>query len=303
MKMNQAEMEALYSQRNINTVLKSTIQYELDKKLLNWALITHLKLHFWLEEKPSYDSKAKRLHVLKKQIERDGLDSIVIAIAATILHTNKDQTLQQAVGYLQAHLDHADTFHRATTAGELLAVCASPTGLFNIEKTPSGESTMVTVPYREKMEEHLLDTFVWINDTCFNPPLIEPPKEITHNGMCGYHTLNEPFILGTLTMHDEYQNYKPNNILNQIEWVLDQDVLAEPELPSKPHETAEAQIQFSEMVKASRVVYDMLGTDPFYLCWQDDSRGRLYSHGYHVNFQAAEYKKAALSFNKYEVLT
>ena len=45
------------------------------------------------------------------------------------------------------------------------------------------------------------------------------------------------------------------------------------------------------------------GLNPFYFCWQNDSRGRIYSHGYHVNFQAAEYKKACLSFNKFEVLT
>ena len=57
------------------------------------------------------------------------------------------------------------------------------------------------------------------------------------------------------------------------------------------------------MVRESQFGYDMLGDDPFWLAWQYDCRGRIYSHGYHVNFQAAEYKKALLNFNHYEELT
>jgi hypothetical protein len=301
--MTQEVIEALYSQKNINTVLKSAIEYELDKSLLNWALVAHLKLAFWIRTKPAYESKVKRWEVIRDQIRRDGLDTLVIAIAAAVLHTRNKQTIQQCVGYLQAHLDHEDSFARATTAGELLALCESDTGLYKIKRYGSGKSTMVEVNHWDVMDSSLMECFSWINDTCFNPPMVEAPKEITDNYHCGYHTLNEPFILGTLTMHNEKQNYKPNNILNQIEWVLDPHVLAEPETPSKPLETGEQLVQFNKMVQDSQFVYDLLGSDPFFLCWQDDSRGRLYSHGYHVNFQAAEYKKACLSFNKYEVLT
>ena len=301
--MSQEVIETLYSQKNINTVLHSAIEYELDKSLLNWALVAHMKIHFWLQQKPTYESKVKRWQVLKDQVKRDGLDTLVVHIAAAVLHTHSKQTIQQCVGYLQAHLDHEDSCARAITAGELLALCESETGVYSIERNGSGENTIIRVNHWDIMDTAFMDSFLWINDTCFNPPMVEAPKEITDNYHCGYHTLSEPFILGSLTMHDLKQNYKPNNILNQIEWVLDPHVIAEVEVPSKPFETMEAQVQFNGMVQSSQFVYDLLGTKPFFLCWQDDSRGRLYSHGYHVNFQAAEYKKASLSFNKYEVLT
>ncbi len=301
--MNQEEIEALYSQRNIDTVLHSAIGYEMDKSLLNWALFAHLKLVFWLEKKHKYASKQTRVDVLNKQIAREGLESIVTAIGAAVLHTHSTQTIQQAVGYLQAFLDHVDSFHRAITAGELLALCASENGLYSIKRNGSGNNTIVVINHWETIDDKLLDSFEWINDTCFNPPMIEPPQEVTDNYHCGYKTLNEPLILGKLTMHDLPQNYAPTNILNKIEWVLDPDVLAEPEVPSKPLDTAEKHMQFSVMALASKFVYKLLGFATFYFCWQNDSRGRLYSHGYHVNFQAAEFKKACLSFNKYEDLT
>lgn len=301
--VNQEQIEALYSQRNINTVLHSAIEYELDKSLLNWALFSHLKIRFWLDEKHKYASKQKRVDQLNKQVLKDGLDTIVIGVAAAVLHTHNTQTIQQAVGYLQAYMPHSDSFHRAITAGELLALCASPTGLYDIERNGSGNNTNIKINHWDRIDSKLLDSFDWINDTCFNPPMVERPKEITDSSNCGYHTIKEPFILGKLTQHNGKQNYRPNNILNKIQWVLDPHVLAEPEVPSKPLETAEQHIQFTAMAVASRFIYKLLKDTHFYLCWQDDSRGRLYSHGYHVNFQAAEYKKACLSFNRYEVLT
>jgi hypothetical protein len=301
--MNQEQIEILYSQRNNNTVLHATIDYELDKSLLNWALFAHLKIHFWLHATHKYASKQKRVDQLLAQVTKNGLDTVVIAIAAAVLHTHTKQTIQQAVGYLQAYMPHSDSFHRAITAGELLALCASSTGLYDIQRNGSGNNTLIKINHWDRIDAKLLNAFDWINDTCFNPPMVEPPKEITDSSNCGFHTIKEPFILGKLTQHDGKQNYRPNNILNKIQWVLDPDVLAEPEVPSKPLDTPEQHIQFTAMAVASRFIYKLLDKIHFYIPWQDDSRGRLYSHGYHVNFQAAEYKKASLSFNRYEELT
>ena len=143
--MSQEVIETLYSQKNINTVLHSTIEYELDKSLLNWALVAYLKLHFWLLKKPSYESKVIRWEALRGQVSEQGLDTLVIAIAAAVLHTHNKQTIQQCVGYLQAHIDQEDSFARAVTAGELLALCSSDTGLYNIQRNGSGENIIIKV--------------------------------------------------------------------------------------------------------------------------------------------------------------
>lgn len=299
-KLSQVEIEAMYSQKHNHMVLHSTIRYELDKSLLNWALVAFMKIQLWMEGE-YYDSKDTRIDTLKKHTEDDGIEAIVIAVAAAVMYTHTTQTIQQCVGYLQAYLPHEDAFERATTAGELLALCSG--ALYRIVRNGSGNPTTIEVKYWGLLDHKFLDSFEWINDTCFNLPMIEPPEKVTNNHMCGYKLIKEPLLLGKLTLHDEKQNYAPTNILNQIQWVLDPDVLAEPEVPSKPLSTAEQHMQFTAMVTASNFVYKLLGFDPFHFCWQNDSRGRLYSHGYHVNFQAAEYKKASLSFNKYEVLT
>lgn len=301
--IDQQTMEALYSQRNNHTVLHEAIMYELDKLLLTWSLGTFFALDRYLKS-AYYDSKDVRVAELQAQIdERGSADWLVVAIVATAIHTEYEQTIQQAVGYLQAFIPHDDPFDRARTAGELLGLLSNKGGLFYIERNGSGRSTLLKVNNWAVINKRLLHSFEWINNTCFNPPMIEKPKQVTNNHGCGYHKIKEPLILGKLTMHEEKQNLKVINSLNSIQWVLDPDVLKETEVPSKPLKTREARENFTKMTIDSKFVYGLLGQEPFYLGWQYDTRGRTYSHGYHVNLQAAEYKKACLSFNHYEVLT
>ena len=299
---SQKIVESLYSQRNIKSVLHNSIEEQLDKLLLNWAIRAFIKIPIYCNGN-YYDSKNERIRILSLQIEDEGLDNLVVAIVAAVIHTHKPQTIQQCVGYLQGYLKHEDQFDRVRTAAELLAVCGSEGGLYSITRRGSGYATMVTVNYWPLIDTVMLDKFDWINDTIFNPPLLERPKKVRDNSNCGYHTFNEPLILGTHTQHNEHQDYDAINILNGIPWVLDQDVLEEPENTPAELNTPEKQRQFVQHVQQSQCVYRLLGTKPFFLAWQPDSRGRIYSHGYHVNFQSHEYKKAMLSFNHYEVLT
>lgn len=300
--MDQETMEALYSQRNIHTVLHEAIRHELDKFLLNWALIAFVRIPDWLDG-DYYKSKNKRLALLKAELDAPKLETLVVAIAASVIHTHTEQTIQQCTGYLAAFLPHEDAFDRAKTAAELLGLCASANGLYSIERHGSGSPATIKVNHWALIDKRLLSAFNWINDTCFNPPMVEAPEKVSNNIQCGYKSLNEPLILGSLTMHAERQNYQAVNMLNEIEWLMDVDVLAEPEVPSKPCTSKDQHMQFSAMVQSSKFIYNLLADEPFWFCWQYDSRGRMYSHGYHVNLQAAEYKKASLSFNRYEVLT
>jgi hypothetical protein len=250
-----------------------------------------------------YPSKNSRMDILKEYVRVEGLERLVVAIAATALHTPQVQTIQKAVGYLQAFLPYQDAFHRAVTAGELLALFSiSKTGFFYIKRNGHNPATLV-VNHWPFINQQLGQSFDWINDTLFNPPLKAPPVPVKDNFHCGYHTLNEPLLLGDLTMHGEKQDYQAINELNEIQWLLDEEVLKEPEVPSRPLQTAMQHQVFSDMANDSQFVYSIVGKDPFWLCWQYDTRGRMYSHGYHINFQAAEYKKALLSFNKFEYLT
>jgi len=301
MRKSQAEIESLYSQRQIHTVLHESIRHELDGFLLNWSL----KMWYAIEKYLAgtyYESKNARIIELKKLVDIKGIEFLLVKVLASVIHTRQEQTYQQAIGYLQAFLSHEDPFARAITAGELIALGASYNGLYSIVRRQS-DTSLIQVNHWRLVEENLLHPLDWINNTCFNPPLIEKPIEVISNQSCGYHTINEPVILGDLTYHDEKQNLDTINTLNQIEWVIDPQVRAEPEVPGKPFANRQAHENFVQMVQESQFIYDLLGQDPFWLTWQYDSRGRMYSHGYHVNFQAAEHKKAMLNFNHYEELT
>jgi hypothetical protein len=300
--MNQAEIEALYSQRNKNTVLKEAIRHELGGFFYMWALRMWFAIDNYVNGS-YYASKDKRMKELRPWLAKPGqIEDLLILIIASIIHTQDDQTYQQVIGSIEPYMPHEDPFDRAKTAAELIALGASDRGLYSIV-THDRDYTTIDVNYWEEIEDRILDSFDWINDTCFNPPLIEKPKAVLSNRSCGYHTIQEPVILGDFTYHDENQNLETLNTLNEIEWVLDPHILAKPEVPSKPLEDRQAHENFVQMAADSKFIYRLLANKPFWFAWQYDSRGRIYSHGYHVNFQAAEYKKALLNFNHFEELT
>jgi len=299
--MTQAEVEALFSQRNNHSTLHNEIRAQLPTTFKYVALQLFMKIDEYLEGS-YYESKDKRVAELRAA-GKEQIEKWIVAIIAAVIHTRQTQTIQQVVGYIANHLPHADPFACAVTAGELLALGAKPGGLYDIEKHGSGSPATIKVEHWDFIDERLLHTFSWINDTHFNAPLIEPPRKVTSNNSCGYHTINEPCILGRYTHHDDCINLDSLNTLNEIEWVLDPDVLNEPEVPSKPFADHIAHQQWVHMAAQSRKLYQFFRDRVFWFAWQADSRGRLYTHGYHINLQAQEYKKALLNFNRMEVLT
>jgi hypothetical protein len=297
--MNQAEMEALYSQRNNHSMLHNEIKAQLETTFAPVALQLFMRIDHYLVGE-YYESKQLRVAELVRELD---VEKTIVAVIAAVIHTSQTQTIQQVVGYLANHIPHEDPFARAVTAAEILALGSKPGGLYEIQRHGSGQPATLQVNHWDFIELHLLHAFDWINDTHFNPPLIEPPKEVKNNHSCGYHTIQEPCILGTYTLHDDYINLDTINTLNAIEWVLDPDVLAEPEVSSRPIADPIAHQQFLHMAQQSRKLYQFYQDRVFWLAWQADSRGRYYSHGYHINLQAQEYKKALLNFNRKEKLT
>ena len=120
---------------------------------------------------------------------------------------------------------------------------------------------------------------------------------------CGYHTFDEKVILGSNTQHDDQINLEALNTLGKIPWVLDPHVLAKPETPPAEAKNTQDVLNFIKHADHAQRIYSILGSDSFYIPWQYDSRGRLYSHGHHVNLQSYDYKKVMLNFNHYEVVT
>ena len=307
--VTQTEIEAQFSQRNIHDVLHRSISYHFDRTFDTWLLRAYCQVNEYLDKTYEtatgkyWTTKNDRIALLRKHLETNSLDDILIALFAACIRTKRDQTIQCVIGYLQSHMPGDDHFSRAQTAGELIAVCSGEGRLFSIERPVNDEAPIVQVNNWAVIDQLFIDEFEFIDDTFYNPPLVEAIKPIKNNRNCGYQTFNEPVILGKHTMHDDNLNYKALDALNSIPWVLDQEVLATPERPPNKMTDQQEITNFIQHVNQARRLYTMLGKKAFRMAWNYCSRGRIYSHGHHVNLQSYEYKKVMLSFDHYEVAT
>jgi hypothetical protein len=312
----QSTLETLVSRRNIHWILANTLEKELDQALFDWTLFMASRFDIWINRskeeydkdlhKGFYESKAKRIQTLLEWLPEHGLDHLMILILSSVLMpTNMGKqvgTLQQSVGYLAAHMPHEDPFDAAKTAAELIAIGSSIRFIYGVEPQGAGNLTQVIVYTTPEIEEALDPAVDWINQTGYNPPLVEAPVPVLNNRNCGYHTIREPLVLGKFTQHNKPLNLPAINTLNGIQWILDPEVLKEPDEVPEDFDLVTRQTRTGFLQQCSNII-DILSDKPFWLAWQYDSRGRMYCHGYHITFQSYEYRKAMLSFNKMEYLT
>lgn len=293
---NQRAIESVYSKQNIRGIIKRAVEEESSGTLLNFWLAATLKVQTYLSTEYGYESKVRRVSEL---LESCSLESLVLGVASAVLVTESDEniTYQQASGYLAATLPHKDVFNRVKSAAELLAVC-SGLGLYDLVK---GRPHLVVRKFNLDQE-----TYGWVNSTGFEPPMVCKPKEVVSNRAAGYLDVQVPVILGGLEkVHDEKQALDVLNVLNQTVWELDEEVLSETEVSSKPLDTKEKFQNFLKQTRDSQVVYDLMldHGNRFHLVNQYDSRGRCYQHAYPIHLQSYSYKKALLNFANREKLT
>lgn len=303
-KLSQELVEALYSPTNRRAVLRSAILHEMNHAFSNWFFRAHSRLHAYLRNE-WYESKQKRVNELLASFAERSADELFCEVVLSIVRSGRNPTIQTVVGHLINFMPHEDKVANLQTASELVAICCGTQEdtLFRIVRPEALESPIIECSRWEQLNRIFGDALEWIEDTFFNPPLVEKPLHVKGNKSCGYHTIDVPLVLGNETMHDMPLDYEVINLLNSWQWVLDESVMASEEPPAAPIETPEDHRNHEMHMKQANKIYNLLGDKTFYLTWQFDSRGRMYSHGHHVNLQSHEYKKAMLNFNNYEVLT
>ena len=237
-----------------------------------------------------------------KLVNEIGLQELVSTVLAAVIRKGRDSTIQQAVGYLAGIIPHKDPFARCTTAGELIALCRGK--IYSIERLPDQDQPMIIVHFWETFRDFFGPELQFMDDTHYHPPLIVKPKKVTNNYDCGYHYVRIPTILGKFTEHSNAIDLETLNILNHFKWRLDPDTLAqEPECPFKQDTVEDIWTWDKYLLNLKRITSILQEEDHFYLAWQSDSRGRVYSHGYHVNFQGNDYQKALLKSASSEYVT
>jgi len=283
--MNQIEAETKYSKRNIRQLVKQEVKN--NKELLDWFLGFGLRYSQYVSQE-TYASKKKRIEALQQK----SLYQISVAVAAAVLRSKENQTLQKVVGWLIGEMPHEDVWDRVKTASELVAI-GRGLGIYKIIKNKYKEAEVV--PLFQLKDE----LYIHINDTEVNPPFVEQPQQVVDNSSCGYHSIQEPVISGGhLKYHDEPLGLDVINILNQTPLTLSTGIYAQtPKMP-----IGFGNDQRTAYIKAYKAATKLImsNNNKFWLAWQYDSRGRIYSHGWGINFQSFEWAKALINLHQEE---
>lgn len=147
-------------------------------------------------------------------------------------------------------------------------------------------------------------------------PLVVKPKHITHNKMNGYHT--EALGIGSVMLNDKHTDddvcLDNLNRLNNVHLKINISFYEafEHEMKEKKDDIPNSislkkkQEAFRLKTKSTDLVVQRLlfrSNGEFYLTHRYDHRGRVYSQGYHVNYQGDSWEKALIELAEPEYLT
>jgi len=224
----------------------------------------------YLNKQYSYKSKALRIAELKER-KLTPLD-ISSKLWTALCRTQQDKTpIQNVATRLGTSLGYKDQLDAVKTGAELLAICQNQ-GWYTLDMTRYGTYVLPNLP-----KEALIKS---------NFPTFKPNKwSSNHNG-------EDSIILGGgMKHHNQAQSYDVLNILQDIEWCIDTEVLRHEKNPKAKHHSVKTRADF-------KAIYNDLIGRGFYFKWRYDMRGRSYMHSYFVNYQSHEYDKALLSPRK-----
>lgn len=286
----QVEVENDFSKKNLRKIIEQTVNRDHPITQQMVQLVQAYRLGNY------YQSKQKRIEQLTMSSE-----DIVLAILVSIFPVQEISPMQAVATELGQRLGFSNLLDGVKTASELLAICTKADA-YDIYHSQDSENDTGTIGIRcnYALEPH---TAHQINKLKYLPPMLIPPRKWLSNRDGGYLEGSGSIILGYLNHHDKHQARDVINILQSIEWSLN-DMVDYQEKPKKPLNTPEKAMQFKQLIEESLVVYEDLINhgNRFYFVWKYDKRGRMYSQGYHCNLQSTEYKKAILEFTKEEII-
>lgn len=242
-----------------------------------------------------YDSKMARL----SQLENMDIPAMVLDIFVGIAYYQRPELFTSVSAQMAARLKFSDRTEAITTVAELMAVLCQ-TDAFDISKEKKMSSLMVVsrIPLSDKL-------IAFIDNSQFLPPMVCEPLPLTHNYSSGYLTHNDSLILGSGNHHDGDICLDVLNTINKVALQLDTEFLSTvEEEPTFELDSQDKVDQWLRFKKQSYTFYSLMVQQGncFYLNNKVDKRGRIYSHGYHINPQGTAFKKAQLEFAHKELV-
>lgn len=236
-----------------------------------------------------YGSKQKRV----QQLDSMNIQDLVMDIHVGIAYFQLPELFTSATAQIAARLKFSDKIEAITTVAELLGVLCGA-DLFDIIKENKTDSLKLVskIPLGDALIK-------FIDRSSFLPPMVCSPLELVHNYSSGYLTHNDSLILGTGNHHDGDLCLDVLNLMNAVPLKLDTEFLSKvEEEPTFELETQEQIEQWLAFKRQSYYFYTLLVQNGNRLWFNHkvDKRGRIYSHGYHLNPQGTAFKKAMLEF-------
>lgn len=242
-----------------------------------------------------YASKMKRL----VQLVNMDIPAIVMDIFVGIAYYQREELFTSVSSQMASRLKFSDRTEAITTVAELMAVLCQ-TDAFDITKADRQASLMVVS--RIPLEESLI---AFIENSQFLPPMVCEPLPLTHNYSSGYLTHNDSLILGSGNHHDGDLCLDVLNTMGTVALKVSTQFLSNvEEEPTFELDTRDKVDNWQQFKAQSYGIYMLMAQqgNRFYLNHKVDKRGRIYSHGYHINPQGAAFKKAMLEFADEEMV-
>ena len=196
-------------------------------------------------------------------------DSLVTFMFELVCSSYKNVAFQSAAMQIGLRMGQKDSSSAFEAGAAMLIVCKG-IGIYSLHQN---DSKIWLTPILQFSEDELY--------------LLDDIQFETHEKP-GLFYENADLILSKFSQHMLPLNYDFINKINQVAFVLDQDVLWNFKGENMP-------------ITYDRLICEYL-TKPIYFNWQFDSRGRSYSKGYGLNIQGNKTVRSVLSFANKEVV-
>jgi len=290
---NQEFNEFRYNRKHIDPKIRSAIL--INPEMMEKVEEGIVKLNAYING-TYYESKMNRV----SQLKGTDLKELILDVFVGVAYCQTPELFTSVTAQLAGRLGFSDKTEAITTVAEITAVLCY-TNAFDIFKKDKYDSLWVksTIP----LSDNLVD---WIIHSQYLPPMVCEPRELSSNYSSGYLTHNDSLILGNGNHHDGDLCLDVLNTLNQVKLKLDTEFLSKhEELPTFEFETPDQRIQWDTFKKQSYRFYSLIESqgNELWFTHKVDKRGRIYSQGYHIQYQGTAFKKAMVELHKEEFIT
>ena len=293
--INQEFNEKRYSRKHIDGYIREEIEANAETMVKVGQGVA--LLNQWMEwvAGNGYPSKQKRV----AQLQGIDLEQLVMDVFVGIAYYLREELFTSVTAQLAGRLRWSDRAEAITTIAEIVAVLCR-TDAFDIQKASRSASLVVVsrIPLGPVLIDH-------IDNSQYLPPMVCEPMPLKSNFSSGYLTHDDSLILGSGNHHDGDICLDVLNTMNRVQLQLCTDLLCKhEEEPTFDLDTQEKVEQWKYFKKQSYRFYELITSqgNRFYLTHKVDKRGRVYSQGYHINTQGAQFKKAMIELANEEIV-